>query len=264
MGSIKAANAARPQGLAFGGWRVLRTFSTGGVMAQDLPPIIVILRGITPDEIMPVADALFEVGIRGLEVPLDSPDAYVSLTRLCKAYGDKALCGGGTVLEEEQVELVKAAGARMITSPESNPAVIRKATSLGLLPIAGFMTPTEALASLRAGAGALKLYPAGGLGPLHLRSVREVLPKDFPVYAAGGIDASNLGQWARAGATGIAAGGSVYRPGRPPDQVADRAWQHMLAWSVAFAPPTPPQQQQPEKKGGIMGKFPLLNMGSKG
>jgi len=186
-------------------------------------PIVAILRGIRPDEVVEVADALYDAGIRAIEVPLNSPDPYDSIGRLSAKFGEKCLCGAGTVLNAEQVDQVAEAGGRLIVSPDSNPPVIRRALELGMVPAPGFATPTEAFAAIRAGAKTLKLFPAAAYGTAYLKALREVLPKDVSVLAVGGVGAAEMPEWRAAGAEGFGIGGGLYKPGRPVAEIAERA-----------------------------------------
>ena len=161
--------------------------SSPDVTPAAAPPIVAILRGVTPGEILAVAGALVAAGIRAIEVPLNSPDALTSIGLLCAAHGDKVLCGAGTVLSPRAVEDVAAAGGRLIVTPNTDPEVIAHAVALGLTVMPGFATPSEAFTAVKAGARQLKLFPAGTFGPGHIRAVRDVLPREVAVYAVGGV-----------------------------------------------------------------------------
>jgi 2-dehydro-3-deoxyphosphogalactonate aldolase len=187
------------------------------------PPIVAILRGIRPDEILPVAGALIEAGIHAIEVPLNSPEPLASIEALCREFGDRALCGAGTVLSPHDVDQVAAAGGQLIVTPNCDPSVISHAVKRGLAILPGFATATEALAAVKAGATALKLFPAGSYGPAHLKAVREILPAGTAVYAVGGVGAPNLAPWLAAGAAGFGIGGELYRPGVSAAEVSQRA-----------------------------------------
>lgn len=187
------------------------------------PPIVAILRGIRPDEIIEVSGALIEAGIRAIEVPLNSPDPLDSIAKLAKSYGDRCLCGAGTVLRVDQVDAVAQAGGKLIVSPDSNAAVIRRTVELGLVSAPGFATPTEAFAAIAAGAKTLKLFPAAAYGTRYLKALREVLPADISVLAVGGVGAAEMKEWLAAGAKGFGIGGELYKPGRPVAEIAERA-----------------------------------------
>ena len=199
--------------------------------ATKTPPIVAILRGVTPAEILDVAAALVEAGIGAIEVPMNSPDALVSIGKLCAAHGDKVLCGAGTVLSPQVVDQVVDAGGKLIVTPNIDIEVIAHAVSLGLTVMPGFATPSEAFAAVKAGARSLKLFPAGTFGPGHIKAVRDVLPKDVSVYAVGGVGAANLKPWIEAGVAGIGVGGELFRPGYSADEVSRRAKALVAAWT---------------------------------
>jgi len=195
------------------------------------PPIVAILRGVKPTEILDIAAALVAAGIKGIEVPLNSPDPLESIGKLCDAFGDQALCGAGTVLSPQAVDDVAGVGGKLIVTPNTDPDVIRRAVELNLTAMPGFATPSEAFAAVKAGAKALKLFPAGTFGPGHIKAVKDVLPKDVLVYAVGGVGAANLEPWRAAGVAGIGVGGELYRPGYTAQEVGERAAALVAAWN---------------------------------
>lgn len=195
------------------------------------PPIVAILRGVKPDEILDIAAALVAAGIKGIEVPLNSPDPLESIGKLCDAFGDQALCGAGTVLSAQAVDDVASVGGRLIVTPNTDPEVIARAVALNLTAMPGFATPSEAFAAVKAGAKALKLFPAGTFGPGHIKAIKDVLPKDILVYAVGGVGAANLEPWRTAGVAGIGVGGELYRPGYTAEEVGQRATALVTAWN---------------------------------
>ena len=205
------------------------------LLAAGAPPIVAILRGLRPDEALPVAAALVDAGILLIEVPLNSPDPFTSIAAIQQAYGDVALIGAGTVLDVASVDRLADTGARIMVTPNIDPAVIEHAVARGLVPMPGFVTPSEAFRAIAAGARRLKLFPAVALGPTYLKAVRDVLPKDVRTWAVGGTDASNLGDWIAAGAEGIGVGGALYRPGDDAAAVADKARALVAAWQALSA-----------------------------
>ena len=186
-------------------------------------PLVAILRGITPEEAVPVGEALVGAGIAVLEVPLNSPEPVESIARLASALRGRALVGAGTVMTEAEVAQVAAAGGALLVTPHADPALVRAAKARGMLACPGFFTPAEAFALLRAGADALKLFPAEAASPAVLRALRAVLPPGTAVLPVGGMDAASIPGWRDAGAAGFGIGSALYRPGDTPEAVAGRA-----------------------------------------
>jgi 2-dehydro-3-deoxyphosphogalactonate aldolase len=189
----------------------------------DECPLIAIIRGVTSDEADAIGDAIFEGGIRIVEVPLNSPDPLKSIERLVTRFGDRALVGAGTVLKPEQVQQVKGVGGRIIVSPDTNVEVISAAAEAGLVSSPGYFTPSEAFAALRAGAHALKLFPAEAASPSVLTAQLAVIPRDVPVLVVGGVQPDNMQPWLDAGAMGFGLGGGLYRPGQTAEVTLRRA-----------------------------------------
>ena len=153
----------------------------------DQCPLIAIIRGVIPGEAEAIGEAIFEGGIRIIEVPLNSPDPLASIERLARKLGDKVLVGAGTVIEAGQVLDVQSAGGRIIVSPNTNLEVIAASAAAGLVSSPGFFTPSEAFAAIAAGATGLKLFPAEGASPAVMKAQLAVIPKEVPVMAVGGI-----------------------------------------------------------------------------
>jgi 2-dehydro-3-deoxyphosphogalactonate aldolase len=192
-------------------------------------PLVAIVRGIRPDEAHAVGAALIAAGIRIIEVPLNSPDPLESIARLAARFGEQATIGAGTVLDPADVPRVAAAGGRIIVSPDANMEVIAAAAAAGLVSAPGYFTPTEAFAALRAGAHALKLFPAEAATPAVLKAQRAVLPRDVPILIVGGVTPESMRGWSDAGAAGFGLGSGLYSPGRSADDVGERARAYVAA-----------------------------------
>jgi len=176
-------------------------------------PIVAILRGIKTDEAESICSALEEAGIAIVEVPLNSPNALLSIATLSRVFGDRMLIGAGTLTDPKQVAEVAAAGGQLIVTPHADTAIVRAAKTAGLFAAPGFFNPTEAFALLHAGADALKLFPSEVLGIPMLKALQAVLPKNTIIIPVGGIDAKSIAPWIAAGALGVGVGSSVYKPG---------------------------------------------------
>lgn len=196
-------------------------------------PIIAILRGIRPDEAVPIGQALIDAGIERIEVPLNSPDPLDSIARLADAFGRQALIGAGTVLTPDEVRQIHSAGGQLIVSPNFDADVISETKRLEMQSFPGVFTATECFAALKAGADGLKIFPAFKLATDGLKALRDVLPKDCPVYAVGGVGVDDISAWQAAGATGFGIGGALYKPGATPDQIAAKAKAFVAAFDAA-------------------------------
>ncbi|CAN5195215.1 2-dehydro-3-deoxy-6-phosphogalactonate aldolase [soil metagenome] len=186
-------------------------------------PVVAIVRGVTPGEVVAIGEALFAAGVRAMEAPLNSPEPIESINRLAKAFSDRMAIGAGTVLRPEKVRQVAAAGARFIVSPNVNMSVIGRAMSLGLDAAPGFGTASEAFQAAEAGARHLKLFPAVTYGPTHVKQLRAVLPPEVVVWAVGGVGAGDFAAWWSAGARVFGLGSELYKPGQSPEETFDKA-----------------------------------------
>ncbi|MBN9307683.1 2-dehydro-3-deoxy-6-phosphogalactonate aldolase [Devosia sp.] len=197
---------------------------------MDHRHIIAILRGITPAEMLPVCTSLVEAGIILIEVPLNSPEPLRSIGEAAKAFEGRALIGAGTVLARFEVDEVADAGGSFIVSPDTNPAVIGATVERGLASYPGVFTPTDAFTAIRSGATGLKFFPAEVLGPKGIKAMKAVLPPTVPLYAVGGANPDNFGEYFAAGCAGFGLGTYIFKPGMSAADVAQRAAAAVLAY----------------------------------
>ncbi|WP_193335709.1 2-dehydro-3-deoxy-6-phosphogalactonate aldolase [Devosia beringensis] len=194
--------------------------------------LIAILRGITPSEIIPACQALIDAGITMIEVPLNSPDALISIAMASNALGDAATIGAGTVLSKKQVWAVSEAGGTFVVSPDTNKQVIEETIRLQMLSFPGVFTPTDAFRAIKAGATGLKFFPAEVLGPKGIKAMKAVLPPEIPLYAVGGAAPDNFTDYFAAGCTGFGLGSYLYKPGMDAAQIGERAVAAVAAYDA--------------------------------
>jgi 2-dehydro-3-deoxyphosphogalactonate aldolase len=192
-------------------------------------PLVAIIRGVTPADSEAIAGALYEGGIRIIEVPLNSPQPLESIRIIAKAFGDRALVGAGTVLDPADVSKIRDAGGRLIVSPNTNLDVIRATVAAGLVSSPGYFTPSEAVAAIGAGAHSIKLFPAEAASPKVVKAQRAVLPKDVPLIVVGGVTPQSILDWLEGGADGFGLGGGLYKPGQDERTTLEKARAYVAA-----------------------------------
>ena len=192
-------------------------------------PLVAILRGLTPAEAPAIGQALTAAGFVLLEVPLNSPQALESIAALARQH-PQLLIGAGTVTSAADVRNVHAAGGRLIISPHFDAEVVSEALRLGLACMPGVATPSESFAALKAGAHALKLFPAEMIAPAVVKALRAVLPASVPLLPVGGIRPDNMAAYRQAGACGFGIGSCLYKPGQSVAQTTAAAHSFVQSW----------------------------------
>ncbi len=179
-------------------------------------PVVMILRGVSPDTVLDVAHALVQGGVRFLEVTMNTDRAAESIALLSARYSEntEVMIGAGTVVSVSDVDEAHAAGATYMVSPNTNESVIRRTRDHELVSIPGFYSPTEAFAAIEYGADYLKCFPARSLGVSTLRDYAAVIPA--PILAVGGVGPDNVADYLDV-CVGVGVGGSVWSPGTPLD-----------------------------------------------
>jgi len=193
-------------------------------------PLVAILRGLQPERAVEVARVLFDAGFRALEVPLNRPGALAAIAAIVPKAPADACIGAGTVLETTQVDAVGDTGATLIVSPHFDPAVVRRARERGMRTVPGVFTASEAFAAWRAGADALKIFPAEAMTHAGLAGLTTVLPAGLPLWPVGSIVPGNIAAWRGAGATGFGLGGGLFKPEYGVADIASRARAYVDAW----------------------------------
>lgn len=194
-------------------------------------PIIAILRGVRPDEVIGIAQGIYDAGIRVIEVPLNSPDPLTSIKMLADHFGESAIIGAGTVLSIEDVAACYDAGGQIVVSPNMKSSVIGATISAGMISLPGCLTPTEAFAALDAGANGIKMFPGELVPPNAVKAVRAVLPGNAKLYVVGGVSAESMASYRNAGAHGFGIGGSIYKAGYSAVDAQTRAEKFVAAFT---------------------------------
>jgi 2-dehydro-3-deoxyphosphogalactonate aldolase len=196
--------------------------------------LVAIIRGIRNDEVEPVLEALITEGFEVIEIPLNSPEPWVSIEKAVKLFGDKVLIGAGTVLTTADAQRLADIGGRIMVSPNTDAEVIRHASSCGLITMPGCYTASEALLAIRSGASALKFFPAGSLGASGIAAIKTILPVNAVIGAVGGVSDQNFGEYARAGIRTFGIGSSLYKPGDSAETVRAKARLTITAYDQTF------------------------------
>lgn len=196
-------------------------------------PMVAILRGIKPDEVIEHAQVLIAAGFRLLEVPLNSPDAFTSIRTLQEKFGDQVLIGAGTVLTMAQLTQLVATGAKLMVCPHTDVELIKAAKVAGLYAMPGFFTASEAFAALHAGADAVKLFPAEALPTINVvKALGAVIPAEAWLCPVGGVSPSNVADYLNVGARGFGLGSALYKKGQSVETTKANAEAFMAAWKT--------------------------------
>ena len=174
--------------------------------------LIVIVRGVPQEQILPLAEALYAGGVRVMEITYSMKEkddlTARAIRTLCEQMGDRMCIGAGTVLHPAQVDLTHRMGGRFIISPDACADVIRRTTELGMVSMPGAMTPTEAMAAHRAGADVIKLFPITDLGPFYVKAIMAPL-SGLRFAAVGGVNLDNISDYQKAGISFFGIGSNI-------------------------------------------------------
>lgn len=192
-------------------------------------PLIAILRGIRPDEILEYSKAIVDAGWRCIEVPLNSPSPLESIKILRDHFGNHILAGAGTVLTAAAVRSVVEAGGRLIVAPNTNAEVIAEAIKNNAVIMPGFLSATEAFTAYELGARYLKLFPADAMGPDYIKAIRSVLPGDAKIIPVGGVSPETVASFQQVGSAAFGIGSQLYKPGMTVADVKLRAEKFIAA-----------------------------------
>ena len=178
--------------------------------------IIVIVRGVADKDLVPLCQALYDGGIRLVELTFDmqgkipTEQTAMNIRTLCNAFDGKMLIGAGTVVTVEQARHAVAAGAKYLISPNTDEKVISFACANNVVSIPGAMTPTEVVNAFNYGADFVKLFPSDTLGIPYIKAIKAPLSA-IPMLAVGGVTEKNVADFLSTGVAGVGVGSSIVR-----------------------------------------------------
>jgi 2-dehydro-3-deoxyphosphogluconate aldolase/(4S)-4-hydroxy-2-oxoglutarate aldolase len=170
--------------------------------------LIVVVRAPDAADYDRVLDVLVEAGIRSLELTLTTPGTLERLPELLTRYGAEADIGVGTVVDGEQLDAAAQAGAHYLVTPIADQDLVTASTRAGVPIVPGGLTPTELFGAWRAGAAAVKIFPANAVGPGYLKDLRGPFP-GIAAVPSGGVDLAGAEAWLTAGAAAVSVGGPL-------------------------------------------------------
>ncbi|GAA0614516.1 bifunctional 4-hydroxy-2-oxoglutarate aldolase/2-dehydro-3-deoxy-phosphogluconate aldolase [Virgibacillus siamensis] len=176
--------------------------------------LVAVVRGANPEDVMPIAEALFDGGIRIMEITMDTPQVESVIRELNKAFDGEMVVGAGTVLDPESAQTAIMAGAKFIFSPTVNTETIKMTKRYGVVSIPGALTPTEILTAYEHGADLIKVFPASVMGPGYLKDVHGPMPH-VPLMPTGGVNVSNVREYFEKGAVAAGLGSALVRTDSP-------------------------------------------------
>ena len=178
--------------------------------------VIVIVRGVEREHLIPLAEAMYAGGVRLMEITYDASEKVSdeeiaeNIAMLTSHFGDRMIIGAGTVLTEYQVDLTMKAGGRFIISPNTDRDVIWRTRVMEMVSIPGALTPTEVHTAHTWGADFVKLFPIGSMGTDYLKAISAPL-SHVRFLAVGGIDQTNVKTYLKAGAKGFGIGSGIVK-----------------------------------------------------
>ena len=184
------------------------------IKAVNEEKLIVIVRGVEREKLIPLAEAMYKGGVRLLEITYSANGSVTDeetadrIKMLADHFKGRMFIGAGTVLTDDQVTLTAKAGGGFIISPDVNTSVIRKTRELGLVSMPGALTPTEIMTAHNAGADFVKLFPIGNLGVGYVKAIKAPLSQ-IKMLAVGGVGLDNIPEYKKLGISGFGIGSNI-------------------------------------------------------
>ncbi len=173
--------------------------------------VVAVIRGPSPELTVKMVQALIEGGVTGIEITYSTPNAEEVVRTLAGRFGDEILLGMGTLTKPEQAKCAQDAGAKYLVSPVSEPTLVKSMIATGLLTMAGALTPTEVLQVYNLGTDVVKIFPGSVGGPAYVKALKGPFPY-IPMMPTGGVSASNVADWFKAGVVAVGAGSELCPP----------------------------------------------------
>ncbi|MBO8173328.1 MAG: bifunctional 4-hydroxy-2-oxoglutarate aldolase/2-dehydro-3-deoxy-phosphogluconate aldolase [Bacillaceae bacterium] len=170
--------------------------------------IVAVIRGADEDQIIPIAEALKNGGVKTLEITAETPKVCKLIERVSDEFGDELIIGAGTILDAETARSAIMSGAQFIFSPTVDVDTIRLTKRYGLVSIPGALTPTEILTAYEHGADILKVFPASVFGPDYIKHIHGPMPH-IPLMPTGGVNLQNLEDYLKAGSVAVGIGSAL-------------------------------------------------------
>ena len=205
------------------------------IQTVEKEKIIVIVRGVEREKLIPLAEAMYQGGIRLLEITysangkVSDEDTAENIRLLAKHFEGRMYIGAGTVLTEKQVELTAQAGGKFIISPDTYPEVIKKTRELGLVSMPGALTPSEMQTAHRSGADFIKIFPITSLGASYVKAVKAPL-SHLKMLAVGGVNENNIADYKKAGVDGFGLGSNII----DKKKIAEKDWDGITALAEKY------------------------------
>ena len=197
--------------------------------------IVVIVRGVEREKLIPLTQAMYDGGIRLVEFTYDASgkisdeEIAENIRMVAEYFAGKVCVGAGTVLTEKQVELTQKAGGKFIISPDTCPEIIKKTKEAGLVSIPGAFTPTEIATAKRLGADFVKVFPVNYMGSRYIKDLKAPL-SNVKLLAVGGITADNLCEYLDSGASGVGIGSGVVNKAK----IAENDWASITEFAKSY------------------------------
>nr|WP_156324431.1 bifunctional 4-hydroxy-2-oxoglutarate aldolase/2-dehydro-3-deoxy-phosphogluconate aldolase [Bacillus sp. FJAT-27251] len=173
--------------------------------------VVAVIREATADNIVPIAHALHEGGVKVLEVTAETPGVMALIEKVRAELGSKVLVGAGTILDPETARAAILAGSQFIVSPSLNTETIKMTKRYGIASIPGALTPTEILTAYEHGADMIKVFPANAFGPGYIKNIHGPFPH-IPLMVTGGINHENMKDYLEGGARAVGIGSNLVNP----------------------------------------------------